>query len=157
MAILKSKKSALINLITTMHLNERLPEFHNILINNIKSDYGSIVDENKIVLKKKDKIISDLLINRLSDLKDLIVEYKQTKHLTRTEKEILEELIFYIDNYYLENEDIDGNVIKPDKETLKRNKDIYDELIYEFYNNRLLVDNTLKKITSSMEIGLLNI
>ena len=140
-----------------VHLNERLPEFHNVLINNIKSNYGSIVDDNKIILRKKDKIISDIISSRLSDLKDLVSQYKQTKHLSRREKDILDEMIKFTENYYLEDEDIDGNIIKPDKETLKKNKDIYDELIYAFYNNRILVDNTLKKITSGMEIGLLNI
>jgi hypothetical protein len=157
MAILKSRYNAFINLIKMVHLNERLPEFHNVLINNIKSNYGSIVDDNKIILRKKDKIISDIISSRLSDLKDLVSQYKQTKHLSRREKDILDEMIKFTENYYLEDEDIDGNIIKPDKETLKKNKDIYDELIYAFYNNRILVDNTLKKITSGMEIGLLNI
>ena len=127
------------------------------MINNIKSNYGSIVDDNKIILRKKDKIISDIISSRLSDLKDLVSQYKQTKHLSRREKDILDEMIKFTENYYLEDEDINGNIIKPDKETLKKNKEMFDELIYAFYNNRILVDNTLKKITSGMDIGLLNI
>jgi hypothetical protein len=75
LSVLKSRNGALFNLIKMVHLNERLPEFHNVLINNIKSKYGSIVDDNKIILRKKDKIIADIISNRLVDLKDLVNEY----------------------------------------------------------------------------------
>ena len=121
----------------------RLPEFHNVLINHIKSNYGSLVDDNKIILRKMDKIIADVISNRLTDLKDLVDEYKETKHLSRREKDILDEMIIFAEHYQLDDEDIDGNIIKPDKDTLKKNKEIFDDLIYAFYNNRLLIDRTL--------------
>ena len=156
LSVLKSKDDALLNLVIKMHLNERLPEFQNVLINNIKSNYGSIVDNNKIVLTKKDKIISDLISYRIEDLRGLVVEYKQTKHLKQTDKEILDNLIIYIDETYLVNKDIDGNTIRIDKESIKKNKIIYDELIFAFYNNRALVDKTLKRISDSKDIGLMD-
>jgi hypothetical protein len=133
----------------------RLPEFHNVLINNIKSNYGSIVDDNKIILRKKDKIIADVISCRLTYLKDLVDEYKETKHLSRREKDILNEMIIFTEHYQLEDEDIDGNIIKPDKETLKKNKDMLDDLIYAFYNNRSLIDRTLKKLTENNQIDML--
>jgi len=105
-----------------IHLNERLPEFHNVSINNIKSKYGSIVDDNKLIIAKKDKIIANVISCRLSDLKDLVIEYKETKHLSRREKNILDEMISFFEKYYLEDEDIDGNAIKQDKEVLKKIK-----------------------------------
>ena len=155
LSVLKSRYSALINLIKIVHLNERLPEFHNVLINNIKSNYGSIVDDNKLILRKKDQIIADIISSRLSDLKDLVNEYKQTKHLSRREKDIIDEMIIFAENYQLEDEDIDGNIIKPDKNTLRKNKDIFDELIFAFYNNRSLIDRTLKKLTENNSIDML--
>jgi hypothetical protein len=155
LTILKSRNSAFINLVKMIHLNERLPEFHNVLINNIKSNYGSIVDDNKIILRKKDKIIADVISNRLTDLKDLVDEYKETKHLSRREKDILDEMIIFAEHYQLDDEDIDGNIIKPDKDTLKKNKEIFDDLIYAFYNNRLLIDRTLKKLTENNQIDML--
>ena len=127
------------------------------MINNIKSNYGSIVDDNKIILRKKDKIISDIISSRLSDLKDLVSQYKQTKHLSRREKDILDEMIKFTENYYLEDEDIDGKIIKPDKETLKKNKEMFDELIYAFYNNRLLIDKTLKKMSNTNDDFLIDV
>ena len=155
LSVLKSRYGALINLIKIVHLNERLPEFHNVLINNIKSNYGSIVDDNKLILRKKDKIIADIISSRLSDLKDLVNEYKQTKHLSRREKDIIDEMIIFAEHYQLEDEDIDGNIIKPDKNTLRKNKDIFDELIFAFYNNRSLIDRTLKKLTENNSMDML--
>ena len=101
--VLKSRGSAFIDLVKMVHLNERLPEFHNVLINNIKAKYGSIIDNNKLIIAKKDKIIADIVSCRLSDLKDLATEYKMTKHLTRREKTILDDIITYFDHYYLED------------------------------------------------------
>jgi hypothetical protein len=151
LSVLKSRSSALLNLVKMVHLNERLPEFHNVLINNIKSNYGSIVDENKLILRKKDKIIADIISNRLSDLKELVNEYKETKHLSKREKEILDEMIHIAENYNLDDEDIDGNMIKPTKKT----KEMFDELIYAFYNNRSLIDRTLKKLTENVTLDML--
>jgi hypothetical protein len=145
--ILKSRNDAFINLVKMVHLNSRLPEFHNVLINNIKSSYCSIVDDNKLIIRKKDQIIANVISSRLSDLKDLVYEYKQTKHLSRREKDVLDEIITFSENYKLEDEDIDGNIIKPDKDTLRKNKNMFDDLICAFYNNRSLIDHTLKKLT----------
>jgi len=152
LSILKSRYNAFINLVKMVHLNERLPEFHNVLINNIKSSYCSVVDDNKIIIRKKDQIIADVISSRLSDLKDLVCEYKLTTHLSRREKDILDEIISFSENYKLEDEDIDGNIIKPDKDTLRKNKNMFDDLIYAFYNNRSLIDRTLKKITETEEL-----
>ena len=46
----------------------------------------------------------------------------------------------------LEDEDIDGNIIKPNKDSLKKIKEFYKELIYIFYNDRNLVEKSLKDI-----------
>jgi len=50
--VLKSRGSAFIDLVKMVHMNERLPEFHNVLINNIKSKYGSIIDNNKLIIAR---------------------------------------------------------------------------------------------------------
>jgi hypothetical protein len=113
------------------------------------------VNYNKIILRKKDKIIADVISCRLTDLKYLVDEYKETKHLSRREKDILNEMIIFTEHYQLEDEDIDGNIIKPEKETLKKNKDMLDDLIYAFYNNRSLIDRTLKKLTENNQIDML--
>jgi hypothetical protein len=143
--IVKSKKNAFFNLIKSVHLNKRLPEYNNVLFNNLKSDYGSIFDENKLIVKKKKQIIYDLINNRLTDFEQLIEKYKQSKHLTKRDFEILGEVIQFLKNSN-DDEDIDGNIIRPDKETSKKTKDLYEEIIYIFYNDRDLVEKTFKQI-----------
>jgi len=55
----------------------------------------------------------------------------------------------------VEDEDIDGKIIKPDKEILRKNKNMFDNLICTFYNDRLLIDRTLKKLTESEELNII--
>ena len=103
-----------------------------------------------IVLNKK-QIIADLITNRLYDLQQLVVKYKQTKFLSKKEIEILGSIIGFLKNSNLDDEDIDGNIIRPDKETTKKIKELYDELILMFYNDRDLVEQTLKQLTAELE------
>ena len=157
LSVLKSKKDAFINLIKLVHLNKRLPEYNNILINNLRSEYGSIYDENKFVVCNKNQIMADLITNRLSDLQQLVIKYNQTKHLTKREIEMLGSVIAFLKTCNLEDEDIDGNIIRPDKETTKKIKDLYKELIYIFYNDRNLVEQTLKDIDKDNKLLIDNI
>ena len=149
--VLKSKNKAFLNLVKLIHLNERLPEYNNILINNLKSNYGSIFDETKMIVQNKKQIIGDLITNRLYDLQQLVIKYKQTKFLSKKEIEILGSVIGFLKNSNLDDEDIDGNIIRPDKETTKKIKELYDELILMFYNDRDLVEQTLKQLTAELE------
>ena len=146
LSILKSRSSSFINLVKMIHLNDRLPEYHNVLINNLKSKYGFVMDDNKLVIRKKDKIIADIISNRVYDLNGLVEQYKQTKQLTKIELTFLDEMILFCKNYYLEDEDFDGNIIKPNKDILRKNQNMYDEVKCAFYNNRALIDNTLKRV-----------
>ncbi len=45
-----------------------MPENNNILINNLRSDYASIIEDNKLIIKNKNQIIADIISYRLSDL-----------------------------------------------------------------------------------------
>ena len=154
--ILKSRNNAFINLIKMVHLNERLPEFNNILVNNLRSKYATYVDDNKLISCNKINLMLQIISSRLFDLKDLVTKYKQTKYLTNREIEVLETIIKFSEKFNLEDEDIDGNPIKIDKNTLKKNKDFIDELICTFYNNRELVEQTLDTLTDKSITNKLN-
>ena len=73
-----------------------MPEYNNILINNLRSDYGSIYDDDKFVVCNKNQIMADLITNRLSDLQQLVIKYNQTKHLTKREIEMLGSVIAFL-------------------------------------------------------------
>ena len=143
--ILKSNSKAFFDLVKFMHLNERLPEYNNILINNLRSDYCTVVDNNKLMICNKNQVMGDLISNRLYDLEQLLLKYKSEKKLSHRDITTLKCVIDLLKNTY-EDEDIDGNIIKPDKETQKKNKNLYKELIYLFYNYRELVIKTQNKI-----------
>ncbi len=66
-------------------------------------------------------------------------------------------MLIYLWSANLEDEDIDGNIIRPDKETTKKIKDLYKELIYIFYNDRNLVEQTLKDIDKDNKLLIDNI
>jgi len=97
----------------------------------------------------ENQIISDLISYRLSDLEELVTKYKKTKHLSKKETEILISIMEFLKSCNLEDEDIDGNIIKPNKDSLKKIKEFYKELIYIFYNDRNLVEKSLKHILDS--------
>jgi hypothetical protein len=148
--ILKSNSKAFFDLVKFMHLNERLPEYNNILINNLRSDYCTVFDNNKLMICNKNQVMEDLITNRLSDLEQLLLKYKSEKKLSQRDITTLKCVIDFLKNGF-DDEDIDGNIIKPDKDTLKKTKNFYKELIYLFYNYRELVTNTFNKISDNNE------
>jgi hypothetical protein len=144
LSVLTSKSKIITNLIKTIHLNERLPEQNNILVNNLRSDYCSIMsDDNKLTIKNKNQMIADLIAFRTSDLKKLINQYKDKRKISNKDLNILTNVLDFLKNCYLEDEDVDGNIIKPEKNTLKKIKDLYKELIYMFYDNREMVQKSI--------------
>jgi hypothetical protein len=149
-SILTSKSKAFINLIKAIHLNERLPEYNNLLINNLRSDYCSIIEDNKLVIKNKNKTLTYLIDMRLSDLRDLINQYKTNKKLPKKDLEFLASVFELLKTMNLEDEDIDGNIIKPEKIRLKDIKELYKELAYMFYDNRDFVTKNITKVSEEI-------
>ena len=134
------------------------------IILNIINNYDEFIHHNYLlylilssnlasILKgcHEKQIIADLITNRLYDLQQLVVKYKQTKFLSKKEIEILGSVIGFLKNSNLDDEDIDGNIVRPDRETTKKIKELYDELILMFYNDRDLVEQTLKQLTAELE------
>ena len=119
LSILTSKSKVFVNLIKAIHLNDRLPEYNNILVNNLRSDYCSVIDDNKLVIKNKDKMLTELIEMRLSDLKDLVSQYKANKKLPKKDLEILASVLEFLKTINLEDEDVEGNIIRPEKLVMK--------------------------------------
>ena len=156
-SILTSKSKVFINLIKAIHLNERLPEYNNLLINNLRSDYCSVIEDNKLVIKNKNKTLTELIEMRLSDLKDLINQYKTNKRLPKKDLEVLASVLEFLKTINLEDEDIDGNIIRPEKSTLKNIKELYKELTYIFYDNRDSIIKNINKVSEEEMIAYLDV
>ena len=156
-SILTSKSKAFINLIKAIHLNDRLPEYNNLLINNLRSDYCSIIEDNKLVIKNKNKTLTYLIDMRLSDLRDLINQYKTNKKLPKKDLEFLASVLEFLKTVNLEDEDIDGNIIKPEKSVLKNIKELYKELTYMFYDKRDIVTKNITKVSEEEMIAYLDV
>jgi len=110
---LKSLSNCFQNLVKTIHLNDRLQEYNNILINNMRSKYGFVIEDNKFITKDKNKIIADLITIRVDDLESLSVDYKNK--LSSKESSFIKEMIEFLKTAYIESEDVEGNIIKGEK------------------------------------------
>jgi hypothetical protein len=143
---LKSLSKAFINYVQVVNLNEDHPENQNVLINNIRSNTGSVIEDNKIIQKSQIAIIDDVINTRLPEIEALANKYKTEKKLSKKEYDFLEEIIDFLRNSFIETEDVDGNMIKGDKDMIKKLKGIQKDLIYLFYNNRTMVRQNMKQL-----------
>ena len=134
---LKSLSNCFQDFDKTVHLNSRLPEYNNILINNMRSNYGYIIEDNKFITKDKYKIIADLISMRVYDMKSLSVNYKNK--LNTRELSFIKDIIVFLKTAYIESEDGNGNIIKGEKTSAKKLKDVYNQLLYMFYDNKDII------------------
>jgi hypothetical protein len=134
---LKSLSNCFNNLIKVIHLNNRLPEYSNILINNMRSEFGSIIENVVLVSKNKNKIITDLITMRIDDIESLSNDYHD--RLSSREYSHIVDIIDFLKNAYIETEDVEGNIVRGEKTKVKKLKDIYKQLLYLLYDNRSIV------------------
>jgi hypothetical protein len=143
---LKSYPYTLLKYVKAVNLNERIPENQTVLVKNAKIETGSIVEDNKLVVKNKNKIIEELIQNRLPEIKKFAQEYKNNNKISRKEYDFVMSSINFLETNFFEAEDVDGNIVKSDKDTTKRLKEIYKELLYQFYDHRKMVSDNIKKL-----------
>ena len=134
---LKSLSNCFSNFVKIVHINERLPQYSNILINNMRSDSGSIVEDGHFVSKNKYKIIENLISMRVDDLESLSLDYKNK--LTNIELSFINDIVDFLKTAYIETEDIDGNIVKGEKTSARKLTNIYKQLLYLLYDNRSIV------------------
>jgi hypothetical protein len=71
--------------------------------------------------------------------------------------EILASVLEFLKTINLEDEDVDGNIIRPEKLVMKNIKELYKELTYIFYDNRDLVNKNITKISEDEMIAYLDV
>jgi hypothetical protein len=102
-------------------------------------------------------MLTELIDMRLSDLKDLVSQYKTNKRLPKKDLDILASVLEFLKTMNLEDEDIDGNIIKPEKIVMKNIKELYNELTYMFYDNRDFVTKNITKVSEEEMIAYLDV
>ena len=71
--------------------------------------------------------------------------------------EILASVLEFLKTINLEDEDVEGNIIRPEKLVMKNIKELYKELTYIFYDNRDLVNKNITKISADEMIAYLDV
>ncbi len=129
--ILRKDYKCLEELVKLVHMNDKYPQFKNILITNIMNNIGYIYDEKekRFITTTKDELLDRLIIHRMSD----IVEFYETHldKLTEIQQRTIQKFIDKMEDSKTFSE--------------KRKKDI--KLI--IYNNR---DKVTNEIVSNLEI-----
>ena len=137
----------LLRVIEKMHFNNNIPEQKNIKMNNIKSKYIDIYDNNRWKKESLDTTIDNILDNHTFNLVKIISELDYTidKKITRLSEYYVKMYSEYIklQNNNLEYED-DEDIEKRNKEIKTNIKDIIEKIKMLLYNKTKEIHN--KKI-----------
>jgi hypothetical protein len=100
--ILQKKFNSLSYIIEYTHFNKKYPQMNNIKITNLNNNIAHIYDgvKNKFIATTKDKLISDLIINRMYDIEEFKGEVMEK--MTKKEKDIINRML----NKFYEDEEI---------------------------------------------------
>jgi hypothetical protein len=113
--ILKSNKQCITNLIKYLHINDRLPEYKNICIKNLRGKGGYLYEGNKWLHCNFENLLMNLFKNKINDLEKILNNNEGLNNFNNN----------YIQNL-IENYTDDMNTF------IKNNK---DNIINMLYNN----------------------
>ena len=84
-------------------------------------------------------------------------KYFNEDRITKKVYDAVIKSVKFLRNSYFQTEDVDGNIVKGDKDMTKELREKYEELICMFYNNRQLIDDNYEQILSQInELNKLN-
>ena len=129
--ILNKKNECLSHIIKLVHFNDNYPQFKNVIITNSTNNIAYIYDEKeqKFMATTKDKMLDELIINRMSDIE----EFYET-NMNDIDMPTQTKIKSFIDKM-----ESDNNFIKRKKQDIK--------LI--IYNNK---DKVSKEIVKNLEV-----
>jgi hypothetical protein len=141
----KEIQDKIIELVELIYTKDKYNCFQNVLLKN-KSKYNNdihILENNKLILENKDKILERLIYNYMTYTKkiDNELNLKKNKDNTITEK--------YYDKCFL--------IFKKDKDKLNKNKDFSElnknknRISQILYNNNKLISNNIKSYINNTE------
>ena len=136
--IINSNSEAIYNIVKQIHYNPRLPEYNNIYINNLRSNSIYVMVDGKFVVEDKKTIISDMISRMAQHIENIS---NQTKPISKKQRQILFDNFNWLKHFDFTDEDVDGNIIKSDKDLIEKYKKIYNKYELLLYNNRHMFTN----------------
>jgi hypothetical protein len=127
--------------IEVLHFNNRLPQYKNIRLTNLKSKYIDIHNGTKWIKENQDKVLNDTLENHTYHLQTICDEKGNPKRIKNSVKNI-------INDYSEANKlDTDEKKLTNNKKTIKKIIDKKEEVKLFVYNNsKLEGDNLLMEV-----------
>ena len=99
---LEKKYLGLLEFIKLVHLNENVPQNHNIMHTNRRNNFIRIFKNGSFVSEDKEEILNDILNNNMWRLEDKAVELEETNKI---DDKIVEDHNKFKKNYYVNNKD----------------------------------------------------
>jgi len=143
LASLKTLSNVFTSFIKAVHANKRLPEFSNLQILNTRSNRGLMMEDGLFVSKTYIQIIEELINTRLPELETFAEKFKNEKKLSQREYNSISTTLEFLKNSYIETEDVDGKLIKGDKDVVKKLKQHHNDIINTLYDNRETINNNI--------------
>jgi hypothetical protein len=147
--IINSNSEAIYNIVKQIHYNPRLPEYNNIYINNLRSNSIYVMVDGKFVVEDKKTIISDMISRMAQHIENIS---NQTKPISKKQRQILFDNFNWLKHFDFTDEDVDGNIIKSDKDLIEKYKKIYNKYELLLYNNRHMITNKNQSINNKTNI-----
>ena len=145
LGVLKTLSNVFPSFVKTVHANEKYPEFSNLKIVNKRSNYGFMMEEGKFVTKTFAQITDELINTRLPELEQYARDYRDQKKINLREYNVIKKTLDFLKNTYIETEDIDGNIVKGDKNDVKKLKNELGNVINAMYDNRETILSNIDK------------
>jgi hypothetical protein len=131
--------------VTVVHANEKHPQYSNLKIPNLRSNYGMMIEEGKFVTKTLTDILDELKNNRLPELINYVKMFHANGKLSKQRYNTIMKKLEFIQNTYIETEDVDGNIIKCDKTDLKKLKEYNFEIVKSVYDNTETINSNINQ------------
>ena len=120
--------------IEVLHFNNRLPQYKNIRLTNLKSKYIDVHNGIKWIKENQDKVLNDTLENHTYHLQTICDDTGNSKRIKNSVKNIIKD---YSEANKLDTEE---KKITNNKKTIKKISDKKEEVKLFVYNNSKLKD-----------------
>ena len=87
--------------------------------------------------------------SRVYRLRELLSKnFYEKKLISPKEYNIIKDTLTFLKTNFIEAEDVDGNIVKSDKQTVKKLKEQHNGITNMLYDNRTQISNNIKTCTT---------